>query len=103
MSPPVIGAALTIDTLARLRPWILELQRDVEAQDFFWPQALDGDWRGLADRYAALLDGHRGRLGVHGPFWSFSIAAMDPEIVRVARRRLGQGLDICAALGRTRW
>lgn len=99
MPPPVIGAALTIDSFARLRPWILARQRDVELQDFFWPGLLDGDWRGLADRYRALLDGYRGRLGVHGPFWSFSLAAMDPEIVAVVRRRLGQGLDVCAALG----
>lgn len=41
-SRPVIGAALTIDTLARLRPWVLERQRDVEVQDFFWPSLLDG-------------------------------------------------------------
>jgi len=98
-SPPLIGAALTIDTFARLRPWILDRQRDVEIQDFFWPHLLDGDWRAVTDGYAPLLDGYRGRLGVHGPFWSFSIAAMDPDIVAVARKRLGQGLDICAALG----
>jgi len=99
MSLPLIGAALTIDTFARLRPWILDRQRDVEIQDFFWPHLLDGDWRAVTDGYAPLLDGYRGRLGVHGPFWSFSIAAMDPDIVAVARKRLGQGLDICAALG----
>ncbi len=101
MSLPVIGAALTVETCARLRPWILERQRDVEVQDFIWPRLLDGDWRAVTDRYAALLDGYTGRLGIHGPFWSLPLDAMDPEIVAVMRRRMAQGLDICGALGAT--
>ncbi|MCQ4160468.1 sugar phosphate isomerase/epimerase [Roseomonas sp. GC11] len=98
---PVLGAALTINSLPRHRDWLLEKQRDLEIQDFHKAEVLDGDWRPLAERLRALLDGHTGRLGIHGPFWGFKIDSQDPEIRAVVRRRMMQGLDVCAALGAT--
>jgi len=55
-------------------------QRDLEIQDFHQ----DGDARrGLAhnrsERFAKLLDGYKGRLGIHGPVLGFSkIDSRDP-------------------------
>ena len=101
MDLPVIGAALTLPAMERLRNWAFEMERDLELQDFYAPQALDGDWRARCDRYAQLLDGHRGRVGIHGPFYDIALDAMDPLVVDALRRRMTQGLDVCAAVGAT--
>lgn len=98
---PVLGACLTAPTLERLRDWAFDAARDLELQDFYWPNVLAGDWTPLTDRYRRLLDGYTGRVGIHGPFWGFAIDTMDPEVLAVVRRRLNQGLDICAAVGGT--
>ncbi|WP_439574847.1 sugar phosphate isomerase/epimerase family protein [Phreatobacter sp.] len=100
-SLPVLGAALPLDGLRQHRDWILDKQRDLEIQDFFWAEVLNGDWRPLAETIRKELDGYKGRLGIHGPFWGFSIASMDPDVRDVVRKRMAQGLDVCAALGAT--
>ncbi|MBC7585302.1 sugar phosphate isomerase/epimerase [Tardiphaga sp. vice154] len=98
---PVVGAALSMATLAIHRDWILEKQRDLEIQDFFRSETLDGDWRAVADGVRRLLDGYTGRLGMHGPFWGFKIDSQDPLIRAVVTKRLLQGLDACEAIGAT--
>jgi sugar phosphate isomerase/epimerase len=100
-TPPLIGIALELPHLPLFRDWILAHQRDVEIQDFCLPEVLDGDWRPLADAIKAALAGYTGRLGLHGPFFGFSIASMDPEVRAIVRKRMEQGLDICAHLGAT--
>ena len=96
---PVLGAALTLDMLARHRDWVLAAQRDVEMQSFASPHALAGDMGGLIARARGLLDGHEGRLGLHGPFLGFQIDAPDPGVAEVARARMLACLDACEALG----
>jgi sugar phosphate isomerase/epimerase len=98
---PILGAALNLASLDTYRGWIVERQRDLELQDFFTAEVLDGDWKPLAARIRSTLDGYKGRLGIHGPFWGFKIDSQDPEIRAVVRRRLEQGLDVCAAVGAT--
>ena len=98
---PVVGAALTSTTLALHRGWIVERQRDLEIQDFFEAETLDGDWRARVDVIRKLLDGYHGRLGIHGPFWGFKIDSQDPLIRAVVTKRLLQGLEVCEALGAT--
>lgn len=97
---PLLGACLPIDAIPTYRDWILADQRDVELQDFCFPDVLSGtEWKDRAARAKDLLRGHTGRLGIHGPFWGFSIASKDPEIRAVVRRRMDQGLDACAEAG----
>ncbi|QYK42928.1 MAG: sugar phosphate isomerase/epimerase [Paracoccaceae bacterium] len=96
---PVLGAALTLDMLARHRDWVLSAPRDLEIQSFASARALSGDMRPLIDRARGLLDGHSGRLGLHGPFLGFAIDAYDPDVAEVVRRRMLACLDACAALG----
>lgn len=98
---PLLGAALPLSGLRLHRDWILEKQRDLEIQDFFWAEVLNGDWRPMADEVKRELDGYKGRLGLHGPFWGFSIASKDPDVRELVARRLDQGLDVCAHLGAT--
>jgi sugar phosphate isomerase/epimerase len=98
---PTLGIALELPHFGEFRDWILERQRDVEIQDFCLPERLDGAWRERADAIKSALAGYSGRLGLHGPFFGFSIASTDPEVRAVVRRRMAQGLDICAHLGAT--
>jgi sugar phosphate isomerase/epimerase len=99
MSLPVLGAAMTVDLLPLHREWLIERNRDLELQDFCYAEMLDGDWRPITEVARARLDGWHGRLGIHGPFWGFSVASEDPAVRAVVGRRLAQGLDVCAALG----
>ena len=96
---PVLGAALSINSLPAYRPWLLSRQRDLELQDFFRAEVLDGDWRGAADKVKQLLDGFKGRLGIHGPFWGFKIDSHDPLIRQAVRTRLLQGLEAAETIG----
>lgn len=99
---PVLGACLPIAALPAYREWILADQRDVELQDFCLAEVLDApDWKARAAHARELLAGHTGRLGLHGPFWGFSIASQDPLIREMVRKRLDQGLDACAETGAT--
>ena len=100
-SLPVIGAALPVEELETYRNWLIDKDRDLELQSFTRAEVLDGDWRPLAEQAKRLLDGHKGRLGIHGPFWGLAIDSMDPEIRAVVTRRMLQGLDVCVALGAT--
>lgn len=100
-SLPVLGAAMTLDDLEIHRDWLFEKQRDLELQSFTEASVLNGDWAPLAARARKLLDGHQGRLGIHGPFWGFTIASQDPDIRDVVSKRLVQGIEVCAAIGAT--
>ena len=100
-SLPVLGAAMTLDDLDRHRNWVFEHQRDLELQSFVDAEVLAGDWRPLAERAKRLLDGHTGRVGIHGPFWGFVIDSRDPDIRAVVARRFDQALDVCETLGAT--
>ena len=98
MTPPVIGAALTNADLVTYQHWLLEKHRDVELQSFVDASVLDADWSPLAEAVNRLLQGHKGRVGIHGPFWGFTIDTQDPMVRAVVQKRLGQGLDVCAAV-----
>jgi sugar phosphate isomerase/epimerase len=98
---PVLGVALPVDALAEHIDWIMTDSRDVELQDFCNAEVLEGDWRARAADAKRILNGHAGRLGIHGPFWGFSIASQDPDIQAVVRKRMDQGLSVCAELGAT--
>lgn len=96
---PIAGAAMMIEDIAAHRDWLLEKPRDLEIQNFFKADVLESDWTPLVERARDLLDGHTGRLGIHGPFWGFTIDSQDPDVRAVVIKRFNQGLDACAALG----
>lgn len=98
---PIVGAAMMIEEIEAHRDWLLEKPRDLEIQNFFKAEILESDWQPLVDRAGTLLDGHEGRLGIHGPFWGFSIDSMDPDVRTIVTKRMNQSLDACAALGAT--
>jgi sugar phosphate isomerase/epimerase len=96
---PVIGAALMSGQIAANIDLLREKERDIEIQDFLKIDVLDGDWEDAVIEARRLLTGHKGRIGIHGPFLGFSIASMDPEIRAVVSRRMHQALDVCEMLG----
>lgn len=98
---PVLGVCLPTKMLGMYRDWIIEDQRDLEIQDFFDAALIEGDWKAVARQTLSLLQGYRGRLGIHGPFWGFSIGTTDQDVRKVVQRRLNQGLDACAEIGAT--
>lgn len=98
-TPPVVGAALPVHWIAPYRDWLFEKDRDLELQGFHEAAVLEGDWQALAAQAKKELDGFRGRLGLHGPFWGFTVASEDPAVREIVTRRLMQGLDACAAVG----
>ena len=100
-SPPIVGAAMNSPSIAAYRGWIIEQQRDLEIQDFMDAHTLDGDWRSIADNIKRQLDGYHGRLGIHGPFWGFTIDSQDPLVRAVVTRRLLQALEACETIGAT--
>ncbi|WP_422384144.1 sugar phosphate isomerase/epimerase family protein [Roseibium album] len=98
---PILGAALNVNALETHRRLMLDKHRDLELQDFWPAEVLNGDWTPLVERAKSLLDGHEGRVGIHGPFWGFNIDSVDVDVRQVVRKRLLQGLDVCEALGAT--
>jgi len=101
MTLPVVGAALTVEDLPAHADWLREAPRDLELQSFVDAEVLNGDWRPMAAEALRLLDGHEGRLGIHGPFWGWTVASYDPEVRAVVRKRMDQALDVCDALDAT--
>ncbi|MEO1745333.1 MAG: sugar phosphate isomerase/epimerase family protein [Pseudomonadota bacterium] len=98
---PIAGAALMIDEYEAQIDLMREKPRDVEIQDFFSPSVLNSDWMPLAEKATRLLDGHEGRIGLHGPFWGFTLNTPDPDVGEIVTRRLLQGLEACEAIGAT--
>ncbi|POF28497.1 sugar phosphate isomerase/epimerase family protein [Roseibium marinum] len=98
---PVLGAALSIKSLETYRKLMLDKPRDLELQDFWPAEVLNGDWKPLVEKAKQLLDGHQGRVGIHGPFWGFTIDTRDVDVREIVKKRLLQGLEVCEALGGT--
>jgi sugar phosphate isomerase/epimerase len=98
---PVLGAAMMIDALADHRDWLRAAPRDLEIQDAVRPDILDGDWHMHARRARDLIDGLKGRFGVHGPFLGLTIAAHDPRVRELVIARLRRGLEFAGAIGAT--
>ncbi|GGB33295.1 sugar phosphate isomerase [Roseibium aquae] len=99
--PPILGAALTLDTYEMNRELMRELPRDVEIQDFINADLLNSGAADAIARSKTVLDGHEGRIGIHGPFWGFALDTVDPDVRTIVKKRLKQALDICAAIRAT--
>lgn len=98
---PIVGAAMPIALLPDHLEWLLEGQRPLEIRDPYLPGVLDGDFRALAREARALLGGHTGPRGVHGPFSGLVINSHDRRVREVVADRLRQGLEFAGELGAT--
>lgn len=101
MLPIRIGAALRLKDLPTYKDWLVEGERDLEIQDFSSVDLLLNDWQERARAIRQAIDGHSGRLGIHGPFWNLSIDCDDPEIRPLITRRFLSAVEACVAIGAT--
>jgi sugar phosphate isomerase/epimerase len=62
---------------------------------------LDGDWRALVRQARDLLDGHTGRLGIHGPFDGLTLLSRDAKVRALTTQRLCAGVEFAAEIGAT--
>ena len=69
MSLPKLGVALPLDGLRQHRSWIIDSQRDLEIQDFFWAEVLNSDWAPLAEAICKELVRFTTAARHPGPFW----------------------------------
>lgn len=98
---PLLGAAMPLDILEENLEFIIGEHRDLEIQDFIDVSLLKGDWKTPASRIKTLLEGYRGRLGIHGPFWGLNFSNPDADIRKIVTERYLQGLEVCEYMGAT--
>lgn len=96
---PIVGAAMPIEALVLHRDWILEQNRDLELQDGFRSDVIDGDWKPLVFKAKELLEGYTGRMGIHGPFDGLLIASWDKPVREFVRSRYLKALEFAEGLG----
>lgn len=101
MTPLLIGACLKVDEIKDHRDWLFDAGRDIELQDFMTHDDLTGDWRETVSRARKALDGHSGRLGIHGPYEGLDIDNKDAQIRPLITARFLTALDAAAAIGAT--
>lgn len=99
MTPLKIGACVFIDEIADHRDWLFDAERDIEIQDFWRAGVLLGDWQERAAAARAALDGHRGRVGIHGPFEGLDIDNKDPELRPLITARFLRALEAAESIG----
>ena len=99
MPPLKIGACLKIGEVAAHRDWLFETERDIEIQNFMTLAALTTDRADLITAAKAALDGHRGRVGIHGPFEGLDIDNKDPELRPLITARFLDALEAAEAIG----
>ena len=100
-APAVVGASLNAERLKQFHDFIMSRQRPIELQDPANPGLLDRGWTAAAREINALLDGHAGIRGIHGPFIDLPVGASDLRIRGVVIDRLKDGLEFGAEIGAT--
>jgi sugar phosphate isomerase/epimerase len=102
MSQPTLatlGAAMPIELIGEHRDWLLEHDgRDLEIQDGFRADVLDGDWKPVIQKARDALEGHAGRVGIHGPFDGLLIGSWDAAVRAFVAARYLKALDFVEAL-----
>ena len=99
MTPLKIGACLNASEIAAHRDWLFDDARDIEVQDFMSHAALTSDFEDRVAVARAALDGHSGRVGIHGPFEGLDIDNKDPELRGLITVRLLRALEAADAIG----
>jgi sugar phosphate isomerase/epimerase len=96
-----IGACLTSDQIAAHRDWLFEAGRDIELQDLLSPDLVPDDWVARMAEAKTMLQGHTGRVGIHGPFEGLDIDNTDAELRPLITTRMIRALEACERLGGT--
>lgn len=99
----LVGAATPLADLPANATWFLDEHRDIELNDAVTPETLDSPdlQAAYAERANALLAGHTGRRGIHGPFMGMSIGSPDPAFQQLVARRFIESIRFGATFGAT--
>ncbi len=99
---PLLGAAVTLDELsdvAGLKNFIFDRDRDIEIRDLAVLGTLSDDLLGtITERAPQLLNGHHGRVGIHGPYEGLEIDTPDTDIRKIVQLRFDAALDVLIAI-----
>lgn len=98
MTLPPLGAAVQLHDMDSLRDWLFDSNRPLEIQDFVTPAVIAGDTSDLIAKWQKMLDGHKGKRGIHGPFFGLDLSNPDLAIRAIVQERLTRGIEIAAAL-----
>jgi len=99
MTPATIGACLRTEEIPAHRDWLFDADRDIELQDFLSHAALTTEFDDRIAGARAALDGHRGRLGIHGPFEGLDLDNEDVELRALITARLLRALEAAERIG----
>ncbi len=99
MTPLKIGACLKTPEIADHRDWLFDDARDVELQDFMSQKALSTEFEDRMAAAKAALDGHQGRIGIHGPFEGLDIDNKDAEVRPIITARFLKALEAADRIG----
>ncbi len=101
-SLPTLGLAAHLDEIEQvpgLRNFLFERDRDLEIRDLVVLGNSDPDrCKSIAARARRMLDGHRGRVGIHGPYEGLMIDTPDPDIRAIVQARFRAGLSALATM-----
>lgn len=99
----LVGAATTLPAFPLNSAWFIDANRDIEIGDAVAPELLDSAdlQAAYTEKANALLDGHTGRRGIHGPFQGLSISSPDHAIREVVARRFIESIRFAATFGAT--
>ncbi|MEL6840798.1 MAG: sugar phosphate isomerase/epimerase family protein [Pseudomonadota bacterium] len=99
MPPLKIGACLTAAEIADHQDWLYDADRDIELQDFGSQRGLTIEFEDRVAAAKAALDGHQGRLGIHGPYEGLDMDNKDPEVRPIVTERFLKALEAADRVG----
>ena len=99
MTPLKIGTCLKSTDIAAHRDWLFDAARDIEVQDFMSHEALTTEYEDRIAAAKAALDGHTGRIGIHGPFEGLDIDNKDAELRPIITARFLKALEAADRIG----
>jgi len=99
MTPLKIGACLTAAEIADHRDWLFDADRDIEMQGFSSHAALSDEFEDRIAAAKSALDGHQGRVGMHGPFEGLDMDNKDPELRALITARFLKALEAADRVG----
>lgn len=99
MTPLKIGACLKADEIADHRDWLFDADRDIELQDFGSYAGLSAEFEARIAAAITALDGHNGRLGIHGPYEGLDMDNKDQEVRPLVTARFLKSLEAADRIG----